>query len=472
MYKYSGTSALTKLLQLIKSALDGKVPITRKVNNKALTADISLTAADVGALGSTATAAAATKLAAGRTIQTNLASTTAVAFDGTAAITPGVKGTLPIANGGTNATTAPNALKSLGAVPLAGGTMTGALTVPSMVSNGNITLAAGQSIVCKSSTRNRAAITFYEGDANGSGITIGEGGRTIIGGGESAVNVRGTFEAGTDGDESMHVAADSYVYVHTNCNTIADKKTTIFNRDGTLTLAAAPTANMHAATKQYVDTAVANKNTIPTSGYVKITTSNAGDLTTKSGTVFFMCNGNTITQFGAADQVVMQVDGGQDAFQMTTNTGHLYVRYNDSGVNNATNWGDFIKVANADDAAPTAVKLKTARTIALKDGATGTATAFDGSTNISIPVTGLDMSKATAGTLPIARGGTGQTTAAGVRNALGLGNTTGALPVANGGTGLTNLVNTSYTTQQVRGIAFASSAPSSVPNGEIVLVYA
>ena len=37
--------------------------------------------------------------------------------------------------------------------------------------------------------------------------------------------------------------------------------------------------------------------------------------------------------------------------------------------------------------------------------------------------------------LPITGGGTGQTTAAGIRNALGLGNTTNALPVANGGTG-------------------------------------
>ena len=41
------------------------------------------------------------------------------------------------------------------------------------------------------------------------------------------------------------------------------------------------------------------------------------------------------------------------------------------------------------------------------------------------------------GTLPVARGGTGQTTAAGIRNSLGLGNTTGALPIANGGTGAT-----------------------------------
>ena len=37
--------------------------------------------------------------------------------------------------------------------------------------------------------------------------------------------------------------------------------------------------------------------------------------------------------------------------------------------------------------------------------------------------------------LPIANGGTGASTAAGARNALGLGNTTGALPIANGGTG-------------------------------------
>ena len=49
------------------------------------------------------------------------------------------------------------------------------------------------------------------------------------------------------------------------------------------------------------------------------------------------------------------------------------------------------------------------------------------------------MSKATAGTLPVARGGTGQTTLAAARNAMGLGNTTGALPVANGGTGATSL---------------------------------
>lgn len=40
-------------------------------------------------------------------------------------------------------------------------------------------------------------------------------------------------------------------------------------------------------------------------------------------------------------------------------------------------------------------------------------------------------------TVPVSKGGTGQTTVAAARNALGLGNTSGAVPIANGGTGAT-----------------------------------
>jgi hypothetical protein len=52
-----------------------------------------------------------------RTVRTNLASTTAVTDSG-GNITPGVTGTLPVANGGTGATTAAAALTNLGAVPV------------------------------------------------------------------------------------------------------------------------------------------------------------------------------------------------------------------------------------------------------------------------------------------------------------------------------------------------------------------
>lgn len=61
---------------------------------------------------------------------------------------------------------------------------------------------------------------------------------------------------------------------------------------------------------------------------------------------------------------------------------------------------------------------------------------------VPIPAAGKqDMAlcgDATYKVLPIAGGGTGQTTVAGVRYVLGLGNTNGALPIANGGTGAYN----------------------------------
>lgn len=65
-------------------------------------------------LGNSATA---TKLATARTITANLASSTAGSFDGSANITVGVTGTLPIANGGTGATTAAAARTALGCAP-------------------------------------------------------------------------------------------------------------------------------------------------------------------------------------------------------------------------------------------------------------------------------------------------------------------------------------------------------------------
>ena len=59
----------------------------------------------------------ATKLATARTITANLASSTAGSFDGSANTTVGVTGTLPIANGGTGATTAAAARTALGCAP-------------------------------------------------------------------------------------------------------------------------------------------------------------------------------------------------------------------------------------------------------------------------------------------------------------------------------------------------------------------
>ena len=56
----------------------------------------------------------AIKLKNARTIQTNLASTSTASFDGTANITPGVTGILPITNGGTGANNRKTAITNLG----------------------------------------------------------------------------------------------------------------------------------------------------------------------------------------------------------------------------------------------------------------------------------------------------------------------------------------------------------------------
>ena len=57
--------------------------------------------------------------------------------------------------------------------------------------------------------------------------------------------------------------------------------------------------------------------------------------------------------------------------------------------------------------AATATKLATTRLFSVTGGATAGGVSFDGSGNVALNVTALDVSKATAGTLPVARGGTG-----------------------------------------------------------------
>ena len=78
----------------------------------------------------------ARRLYTARTIRTNLASTSSASFDGTANITPGVTGTLPVANGGTGATTAANARTNLGAFSSSGGTISGNVIINGTIAEG------------------------------------------------------------------------------------------------------------------------------------------------------------------------------------------------------------------------------------------------------------------------------------------------------------------------------------------------
>ena len=126
---FDGTSNITPGITGTLTVAHGGTGATTAASART---NLGITAANIGALPSGGTAASATKLATGRTIRTNLGSTSTATFDGTANVTPGVTGTLPIANGGTGATTAANARSSLGITPAnigalatSGGTVTG-----------------------------------------------------------------------------------------------------------------------------------------------------------------------------------------------------------------------------------------------------------------------------------------------------------------------------------------------------------
>ena len=93
-------------------------------------------------LNNMSNAASATKLQTARTIRTNLSSTSTASFDGTVNITPGVSGVLPVACGGTGATSASTARTNLGitpanigAYPNTGGTLYGNIQINTSITN-------------------------------------------------------------------------------------------------------------------------------------------------------------------------------------------------------------------------------------------------------------------------------------------------------------------------------------------------
>ena len=112
-------------------------------------------------------------------------------------------------------------------VPKTGGTFTGAVTVPSLTLNGDITYTNGD-------YTNYPMIKFKTGNNNGAGILIGGGGYVGIGSGESANAVFDAISATGDA-ESTHISSDGAINFYTNCQTIANRVTTTLDSTGNLT---------------------------------------------------------------------------------------------------------------------------------------------------------------------------------------------------------------------------------------------
>ncbi|WP_145973649.1 pyocin knob domain-containing protein [Phytobacter massiliensis] len=126
IYAKNGSTAWTRILTSSQIASQ-YLPLTGGTVTGALTVTSALTLgsplsiANGGTGNTTGLAASATKLATSRTFITNLASTTATGFDGTANNSHGVTGVLPVTNGGTGSNAAITAAYNIGAQPIRGG---------------------------------------------------------------------------------------------------------------------------------------------------------------------------------------------------------------------------------------------------------------------------------------------------------------------------------------------------------------
>lgn len=88
-------------------------------------------------------------------------------------------------------------------------------------------------IAFNSGSRNADIIRFISGDQNGSGIAIGDGGTTIIGGGESAQTLQPA--AGSGASEQMIIANDQGIDFYVNCqNGAASAVKVTLNTNGLL----------------------------------------------------------------------------------------------------------------------------------------------------------------------------------------------------------------------------------------------
>jgi hypothetical protein len=174
----------------------------------------------------------------------------------------------------------------------------------------------------------------------------------------------------------------------------------------------------------------------------------------------------TFTPSDEVKDLMYYYNGSAWTFLYYTTTGVQLANGTTAGLIQEAASGTDISLSEGVGTVNQSTKLRNARTIAISGGATGTATSFDGSANITIPVTSLDATTlsgtasisttgnaSTATTLQTARtiGLSGVTATAQSFNgsanitipvsAVPASLITGALGVAHGGTGVTTLTN-------------------------------
>lgn len=363
-------------------------------------------------------ASTATKLKTARTIQTDLGSAASASFDGSANITPGITGTLPVANGGTGAATAAEALTNLGAAASShthddryytesetDTKLAAKAPVASPVHTGKIDLkdsSADISAETLTATRNNYIAVKDKNDRYLAWMTGSENTAGLVTASLSARRYNNS--ANVDNSLSLKVAADG-----TRSVAVSDKKiwrNAIGASSGIWPVAVGGTGNAN-GTVEKLTTARTVKTNLESADAASF--DGSADIIPGVSGVLPIANGGTGNTTGLAASATKLAT----ARTVRTNLASTSTASFNGTANIAPGVTGILPVANGgtgneNGLVASATKLETARAITANLASTAAAS-FDGSADVTPGVSGV---------LPIANGGTGASTLANARKAL------------------------------------------------------
>lgn len=343
----------------------------------------------------TGNAGTATTLATSRTIQTNLSSTSSASFNGSANVTPGITGTLPVAYGGTGATTATGAKTALG--------ITDTDTKVTQTSS--------------TTTSYRPILLGYNSSADGTGLTTEATNTTYISGNLYLQPSSGNLVSnGT-------VTATSFVGNASSATVLATSRTIQTNLSSTSGTSFNGSANVTPGVTGTlgVSNGGTGATTLTSGGILKGNGTSAVTALTGTGALYASTSGSPlfgtlpIAQGGTGNTTGLAASATILATSRTIQTnlsstssasfnGSANITPGITGTLGIANGG----TGNTTGLAASATVLATSRTIQTNLSSTSTAS-FNGSANVTPGVTG---------TLALGNGGTGATTAAAARTNL------------------------------------------------------
>ena len=168
----------------------------------------------------------------------------------------------------------------------AGTSTSSRLVTPKLLADNYLNKAGGNmtgNISYTDGTTPYAMIKFHAGNRDGHGISIGGGGLTVIGSGESAANLI-TAASLVATSEQMYISSDQNVYLYSNCQTIANRKYILFDTDGYLRPPTTGTQQLGSSSYYWASAYINNV-------YGNLTGNVTGNVSGSSGS----CTGNAAT---------------------------------------------------------------------------------------------------------------------------------------------------------------------------------